>query len=395
MSKKGENIYRRKDGRWEGRFIKAHCQGTAVYGYCYGRTYRETREKLGQAKADLIAGKIACKKRLGSACDEWLRASKSRVKESTLVKYSTIVERHIKPELGNWPLAELDAGVIGEFSYGLTERKALAAKTVKDILGVLRSVMKFAGVAQVEFVYPKAVKHSARVLSSEEEERLLYYLNKDMDIYKFGVLLALLTGLRLGELCALRWEDVSFEDMTIRIRATMQRLKDISGEHKTKIMISEPKSDNSARLIPMTAYVARLCGQWAAKDPQAFVLTGQAERYVEPRIMQYHIERYARECGLAGVHFHTLRHTFATRCVEAGFEVKSLSEILGHSSPKITLERYVHSSMELKRRNMEKLPDYSGVFAPSEPPSAREETGCGATVLGNGSRRGELCEPKK
>ena len=90
-------------------------------------------------------------------------------------------------------------------------------------------------------------------------------------------------------------------------------------------------------------------------NSEAFVLTGEKNRYMEPRTLQYRLERYTADCGIKNVHFHVLRHTFATRCVEVGFEIKSLSEILGHTSPKFTLERYVHSSMELKRENMDKL----------------------------------------
>ena len=137
----------------------------------------------------------------------------------------------------------------------------------------------------------------------------------------------------------------------------MQRLHDYTdgSQSKTKIIISEPKSNTSVRVIPLTDYTAELCKSRICNDPQAFVLTGQSDRYIEPRAMQYKLERFTNECGLEGVHFHTLRHTFATRCIEVDFEIKSLSEILGHSSPRITLERYVHSSIELKRGNMNKL----------------------------------------
>lgn len=178
-----------------------------------------------------------------------------------------------------------------------------------------------------------------------------------MDECKFGVMVALLTGLRIGEICALRWRDISLEEGIIKVSSTMQRLKNLDENQgvKTRVIISEPKSESSARLIPMTRYTEELCSKWKAADEDAFVLTGDPNRYIEPRTLQYKLEHYTQECDLEGVHFHVLRHTFATRCVEVGFEIKSLSEILGHSSPRITLERYVHSSMELKRDNMNKL----------------------------------------
>lgn len=136
----------------------------------------------------------------------------------------------------------------------------------------------------------------------------------------------------------------------------MQRLRstDTDTAEKTKILIGAPKSDTSMRTIPLTDNAAELCRKFAVRNPSAYILTGTPE-FMEPRSFQYHIEKYTRECGLCGVHAHTLRHTFATRAVEVGFEIKTLSEILGHANTTITLNRYVHTSLELKRTNMDKL----------------------------------------
>ena len=208
----------------------------------------------------------------------------------------------------------------------------------------------------VDIVYPKELPKEMRVLSPAEQERLMKYLLADMDACKFGVLLALLTGMRIGEICALRWGDINLKDKTIYVHATMQRLKDTArGEgSKTKIVIGSPKSDKSVRTIPMTEQAALLCMQMQTKSRAAFVLTG-TEQYMEPCTLQYRLKKYTAACKLEGVHFHTLRHTFATQAVEVGFEIKTLSEILGHSTTTVTLDRYVHSSLELKRANMCKL----------------------------------------
>ena len=154
-----------------------------------------------------------------------------------------------------------------------------------------------------------------------------------------------------------RWKDISLRKKTVRVDFTMQRLQlpDNPIENKTAVMIGDPKSAMSARVIPLTDFIVDFCKKMEIPSPQAFVLTGETERYMEPRTLQYRFAKYAKECGIADVHFHTLRHTFATRCVEVGFEMKSLSEILGHSTVKVTLDRYVHPSMELKRNNMDKL----------------------------------------
>lgn len=366
MPKKGENIFKRKDGRWEARYVKGYeLSGKIRYGFCYGKTYKEAKEKVTRCKAALLAGAplpvAGNRHRLAFFCEEWLRQERGKVKESTYVKYDAMLTKHVLPKLGGcFPLG-VNTQLIEQFKQELLEED-LSPKTVRDILTMLRTILKytagqFPGVfPAVEISYPKEQKKEARVLSVEEQQRFVSYLQTDMDECKFGVLLALLTGLRIGELCALRWESVSLRNRTIHVGATMQRLRnlDTPGGGKTKIVIGSPKSDTSIRTIPLTDAAARLCGQYDPHCPTAFLLTG-TEKYMEPRQLQKRLAKYTKECGLEGVHFHTIRHTFATRCVEVGFEIKSLSEILGHANTTITLDRYVHSSMELKRENMDKL----------------------------------------
>lgn len=365
---KGENIFKRKDGRWEARYIRdRELSGKILYGYCYGKTYREAKEKAEKCRAAVQNGalprKSGARHRLEWYCDEWLRQGKPKRKESTNIKYESILKKHIKPRLGSCYPAAMDSGVLADFSEALSRDAGLAPKTVRDVLMVLRSVLKFAakqypgGLPQVEISYPRVPRKDMRVLTEQEQKDFTAYLMTDVDPCKFGILLALFTGMRVGEVCALRWENISLQDKTIRINATMQRLKDVEPQQgkKTKITITAPKSNTSQRIIPMTESIAQLCRKMDPGDGNAFVLTGYSA-FMEPRTLQYRLEKYTKACNLEGVHFHTLRHTFATRCVEVGFEIKSLSEILGHSSTTITLDRYVHSSLELKRSNMEKLP---------------------------------------
>lgn len=364
---KGENIFKRKDGRWEARYVKGYeLSGKIRYGFCYGKTYKEAKDKVTQAKAVLASGNslpaARSRHRFAYYCDEWFEAGKGRFKESTRVKYRTVLDKHIKPRLGGCFPPAFTAGLVEQFTTQLLLEEELAPKTVRDILAVLRSILNYTAkqfpgaFPQVEIPYPKESKRETRVLTREEQTRFVAYLLEDMDECKFGVLLALLTGIRIGELCALRWKNVSLKENTIQITATMQRLEDLNPERKakTKILIGSPKSDTSARTIPISDYAAELCRKMNPKRPSAFLLSGTGE-FMEPRTLQYRLERYTGSCGLEGVHFHTLRHTFATRCVEVGFEIKSLSEILGHANTTITLNRYVHASMELKRDNMNKL----------------------------------------
>lgn len=209
----------------------------------------------------------------------------------------------------------------------------------------------------IDVVMPKYTAKEIRVLSKEEQQVLLEYLVEDMDDCKFGVLFALMTGLRIGEVCALRVGDISLNERLVTVRETMQRIKNLDGNGaKTKIVLTAPKSGTSARVVPLTNTAYELCKEKVSNTtPNAFLLTGSETKFIEPRTLQDKIKKYSKACGIEDMHFHVLRHTFATRCVEVGFDIKSLSEVLGHSSPRITLERYVHSSIEFKKQNMAKL----------------------------------------
>ena len=362
----GENIYKRKDGRWEARYAKGRDEsGRIIYGFCYGRTYSAAKEKAEKAKQQNTQEKLPEKRQmdsLGSLCEEWLSINRLRLKESTYVKYQSSIRKYIKPNLGTLAPGKLDTEAINQFTSELLYTHGLSPKTVKDILLLLHSILKYAnkqalGIsAAPEIIYPKDSPTEMRVLSTDEQAQVTNYLLTDLNDCKLGTLLALWTGVRIGELCALRWDHICLDSACIRIDATMQRLKDTRPDTstKTRVLIDTPKSMAAVRVIPINPQAVELCRRIQPQSPTAFVLTG-TQKYMEPRVLQYHFQRYMADCGLKGVHFHTLRHTFATRCVEVGFEIKSLSEILGHANTAITLNRYVHCSMTLKRENMKKL----------------------------------------
>lgn len=363
--RRGENIYKRKDGRWEARYVKGrNHDGRIIYGSCYGKTYSEAKSKAEDARK----GFTNCSPRKNNRylfreiCDEWLQLNRMRLKQSTYIKYQSNINKYIKPAFGNYILSAVTTDEIGNFSCRLMSQYGLAEKTVQDILVLLHSILKFGArqhpdrLANIEIIYPKRKAQEMRVLSRAEQKLLTCYLLEDLNPCKMGVLLALWTGIRIGELCALQWKHIDLQEQTIKIGATMQRLQHSApcDSAKTKVIIDSPKTASSDRTIPVSTFLLSLCRNMAQENPNAYVLTG-TEKYMEPRLLQYHFRCYTTACGLNGVTFHTLRHTFATRCVEAGFDTKSLSEILGHSSIAVTLSRYVHCSMDLKRENMKKL----------------------------------------
>ena len=237
----------------------------------------------------------------------------------------------------------------------------LSHKTVADILSRMKSIRRFALLHGYEVNYiPNVVKipqqqGTIRILTFEEERKLINHIKNNFDLTALGILLSLFTGLRIGELCALKWSDFSFTDKELYVQRTMQRLHNFSenSAYKTVIEIDTPKSPSSIRKIPIPEQLMNYLQSSYIEG--AYILSGSRNNFVEPRTMENRFKRILKKCGVEKINFHVLRHTFATRCVELGFDVKSLSEILGHANVNITLNRYVHPSMELKHANMNKL----------------------------------------
>ena len=363
----GENIYKRKDGRWEARYRKGRDEfGKIQYGFCYGKTYSAAKEKAAKARMEKqVNARTDHRKEqqtLSFYCDEWLSLNCPRLRESTYVKYQTALGKYIKPLLCELAPELFNSQIVGHFSRILQQEHHLAAKSMKDILLILHSIFQYIQrqypgiMPEVKIVYPKDEPREIRVLSCAEQKCLTNFLLTDLDLCKLGVLMSLWTGIRIGELCALRRDHVLLDAQEIRIDATMQRLKATESEAHTRtaIVIGPPKSASSIRAIPIPKQALNLCKQLLPEDPDTYFLTG-TRRYMEPRTLQCRFRRYTEACSLATVHFHTLRHTFATRCIEAGFEIKALSEVMGHANASITINRYVHCSMDLKWKNMEKV----------------------------------------
>jgi integrase len=195
-----------------------------------------------------------------------------------------------------------------------------------------------------------------QILSMQEQSILSRYLYDNLTPCNLGILICLYTGLRIGEICALKWKDICIAEHYLDVHKTMQRVQIMDDKKKTTVLIQRPKSDCSIRKIPLPDTILSIL-QSEKKETDAFILTGSAQKFIEPRCMENRFKTVLKACGVNNYKFHTLRHTFATRCVELGFDIKSLSEILCHASVSITLNRYVHPSMELKQKNMNLLID--------------------------------------
>lgn len=353
MPRRGENIYKRKDGRWEARYVKEVLpDGKKKYGSVYADNYKDVKVKQQQYllhPTKVVSDSMNLTVNILIA--EWLESIKNQVKPNTYQKYESVCKNHIVNKIGSVLVKLISNYTIINFTNNLKE-KNLSAKSINDILIVLGLAFKYAEeeyeITMPRIRYLKEEKKEIRVLSVNEQLQLTKYLNCNIDIYKFGILLALYTGIRIGELCALQWADIT--DNYIRINKTMTRVKTENG--RTEIKIGSPKSDSSKRLIPTPQCLLTLINQFRNVG---YVLSTDKLDYTEPRLMQIKFEKIIAESDLEKTNFHALRHTFATRCVEAGVDVKTLSEILGHSDVKTTLNRYVHSSFELKKKSMKQF----------------------------------------
>jgi len=373
MARRGENIYLRKDGRWEGRYIKGRKpDGKPIYGSVYTRKYYECREKLNYMKSLYINHsrgiKLYSNKTISEFMNYWLHGIvRPCVKESTFSNYIAIFDKWILPLLGNMRLNRVDKETIQHFVNDLCEA-GLSTGTVRNIYRVLSAAMQKA--QEYDYLYtnpcegirlPKGEKKEARLLNLKEQKQLEHAAKSDKN--GFAVLLSLYTGLRIGEVCALKWSDIDLENGIIRVSRTLQRIKlfPTNTDTRTAIITGSAKSMNSFRIIPLPNCILLMFKKHKKTDRDDYVFMYK-NHPLEPRILQYRFKTLLKKAKLEDINFHALRHTFATRCLEMCFDIKTLSEILGHASAKMTLDKYGHSQTEHKRevmKNLDRLFSYS------------------------------------
>ena len=366
MGRHGENIRKRSDGRWEARYMAYDEEkGGKVCRSVYGHTYEEAKEKRAAASRlpAVLAGTENASGQgtdapkdidFAAAAREWLADVKSAQKPSTFEKYSFIYHSYLEKPFGGVTLRQFTEKTACD---SLASCGAASESLQKSIYGVLNGILRYASckyhMALPEIKRPsvKASRKEAGTFTKSEQAKLLSVLCVDTDRFRLGVLLCLFTGLRLGELCALKWSDIDFTNKTLTVRRTVQRLYVENAATKTALVETAPKSGNSKREIPLQDAVVTLLNDF--RNAKEYVFGG--DKPLDPRTMQNHYKKILKEAGVTYKNFHTLRHTYATNCIEGGTDVKSLSEMLGHSSVKITLNYYVHPSMDTKRRYADSL----------------------------------------
>lgn len=289
------------------------------------------------------------------------REMKSRlVKESTIATYVTNVEKHILPVLGD--MTTVDENDVQQLVLDKL-RSGLSRRTVRDILLVLKMIVAYGARqgwterADWDIKFPtNAEKPEFQVLTVGEQKKLMSFLKSHFSFRNLGLYICLCTGMRIGEICALKWSDISIRSKTICIRRTIERVYVIDGGRKyTKLIIGTPKTASSICDIPVSGDLFKVLKSLIGLVNDAgFVLTN-TEKPLEPRIYRHYYKRFMSKLNMPAMKFHGLRHTFATRCIESNCDYKTVSSILGHSNVSTTLNLYVHPDMGQKRRCIDRM----------------------------------------
>lgn len=361
MARKGRNIYKRKDGRWEGRIQDKCLKSQGGYKSFYGHTCREVKEKMEEYKSK-AQRQVESGMTLHTAVELWLEDNRPFWKNSTYACYRQLAEKYIFSEMSGLFCSEVSNQTLREFQYRHGE---LSQSYIKNICAVMTKSLGYVSEMYGEdCVVPNhftvcgqksRVKESKSFMPKPEAQRLLeaYLLEHLEDGTSAGILIAMYTGLRIGELCALRWENIDLEECKLTVRGTMQRVKCFEEGEKTRIQTELPKSEASMRCIPLPVGLCQSLKRAALKE--GYVIRGRKKAFAEPRTVQYRLSTILKKCGIPEFNFHMLRHAFASNCLIKGFDFKSLSEIMGHSNIQTTLSIYVHSNEEQKRLLMERL----------------------------------------
>lgn len=361
------NIYRRKDGRYEGRLnIGKKTNGKTQYKYVYANSYEECVMKIEQFISFYYKEKpLASLARIKfqDIGYQWLSFAKNHTKESTWSIYAYVLKRYLNPAFGGKELYLINETLINEFIQQLLTKGAaisqrpLSKVTVHNIIVILKMIFGFME-KQYAIVNPaKNIRLSKmntrkKFLSDKHWQIIRTALQKDESKTATAISIAVYMGLRIGEICALKKCDIDFDNNILFVCKTVQRINYTSIGQKTKLVVGEPKSPASRRYIPipdiLIPRLKKFCQEYLPDD----FLFGTNNKPLEPRTLQCRFKSFLQKNNIPVINFHQLRHKFAGSCVENNVDIKVLSEILGHSNVSITLNYYVHPTMDFKRKQL-------------------------------------------
>ena len=309
--------------------------------------------------------KTITKMKFSELAAQWILSVSHGVKESTLAHYRYTLERYLLPVFGSDRLFDLDEqrleqGILQVISAASGRHKPLGASSSRECLTMLRRICKYAAhlhlmrTVEVFVKLPQMESCQTKPFSAQEQAALREFVLAAPTPRKLGLLLQMQMGLRIGEVCGLQWGDFDLEKGTLFICRTVSRIYCPNG--CTKVVVQAPKTKTSRRELPIPCRLLSLLRRLrGAFSPSAWFLSGRAGKPVEPRCYRKSIQGYLRRAAVRRVHPHALRHTFATTCLQAGCDIKTLSSLLGHADANITLKRYVHANVEHMRAEMERI----------------------------------------
>lgn len=300
------------------------------------------------------------KKRISEVITLWKVDKKQYVKKSSFSAYTLLIENHLQPVFGDqFVIEEAD---VQSFVFQKLE-SGLSHKTIKDILIVLKMILKFGAkhkcldYTPFDIQFPtERKKHNIEVLSRADQKKIMSYIQEHFTFRNLGVYICLSAGMRIGEVCALTWQDIDTDNGVISVNRTIQRIYVIEeGNRRTELILDTPKTKNSIREIPISKDLLKILKPFKKiVNPSFFVLTNDAKP-TEPRTYRSYYKNLMKELNMPELKFHGLRHSFATRCIESNCDYKTVSVLLGHSNISTTLNLYVHPNMEQKKKAIEQM----------------------------------------
>lgn len=364
MPRRGENIYKRKDGRWEARVLKPD----GKYRYAYAKTYREIKEKK-QILQKQITLKTTPETQVmqdaSTLFDDWLKNDlTSKVRPTTYDSYYRCLVKYVIPFFQQKENEKLTVKTAEAFVNYIETNAGLSEAYKRKLLSIFKTAIKevLKDSQECESItkavtLPRKADANVQAFTIREQCLIEKAVINDKSQAALGILLCFYTGLRLGEVCALQWDDIDFDAGTMSVERTISRIKSFEdGENKTRLAIGKPKSRTSIRKIPIPEFLLDLLKQTKKQnyEDNCYVLSG-SQIPMEPRTYQKMFKRILAAAGVKNRKFHAIRHTFATRALELGIDMKTLSEILGHSNVSTTLNIYAHSLFEQKKNAIDRL----------------------------------------
>lgn len=300
------------------------------------------------------------KKNINEIYELWKQEKKQYIKISSFASYNLLLENHIKPYFGK--LYDVEQKDVQDFIFKKLN-DGLSQKTVRDITVVLKMILRFAykneflSYQELEYKFPTNTESKKiEVLSIENQKKLMRYIEDNFSFKNLGILIALCTGIRIGEVCALKWNDIDINEGLVRINKTVQRIYIIEGNKRySKIIIDTPKTRNSIREIPLTSYLKRTLKPLKKVVNDNYYVLTNSNKPTEPRTYRNYYKRLLKRIKIPQIGFHGLRHSFATRCIESKCDYKTVSTLLGHSNITTTLNLYVHPNFEQKKKALDEM----------------------------------------